>query len=203
MGITSQFNTYISLTPSTAGGLGFATKDGPGDPDGSTIYTVTSINFHVPAEHLIANVRHDMEVQIFHTSSTGSTLILSVLFNETTNSDDLRIFFTDFLTANSSATSTSNQINPVDVTGGYYYLRQFYNYNGTTTIPDCASAEWIIFDTPLNIVDTQFQNFASFLMSRTAGNYRSVQSNSNQVIHYYGDYGYAAYLLLGLGYLLV
>ena len=180
-GIECLFNTSIPLKEN----LGYATKEGISDPDGDTMYTIESINFHIPAEHIFNNIRYDMEIQISHKNSKDNTgLIFSVLFKETDNPNDLRKFITDILNADTS----SGEIDPVDVTGGFYYIKKFFYYNGSITEPNCTPAEWIVYDKPLNIVNTQLSRLKKLLEHGLGKSYRNTQNNNNPVFYYNGNY---------------
>lgn len=196
-GISYSLNNYFSIT----GDFGYATKEGTADPDGSAKYTIDSIEFHVPAEHSINNVTSDMEVQIYHSSSTSDTyLVFSVFFNSVNDPEYERKFFIDVLNANSTAT----EVNPIDLTGGYYDIKQFYQYFGSESKPDCATAEWILYQEPFSLYSDQFNKFKNLLQSGGfSGNYRSQEINTNIVSLYLGVYESGKILLMGLAYYLV
>ena len=196
-GISYSLNNYFNLT----GSLGNATKKGTGASDLGTIYTLNSIQFHTPSEHSLNGIYYDLEAQVYHTSNAdGSYLIVSVLFSKINDTDYTMKFFTDLSNANSTG---STQVNPLDLFEGYLVLKQFYYYEGSENIPSCTPAQWLIYDTPIQILDKQVAAFTNLLKADGfSGNTRAQQPNTDAVSFFYQAFEYSSYIVLSLAYLL-
>ncbi|OMJ72782.1 hypothetical protein SteCoe_28700 [Stentor coeruleus] len=163
--------------------------------DNSTIatYNLEEIRFHAPSEHYIGGNQSDLEVQLYHTSSENNPLILSVLFNEISSSDYRMKFFSDIEGTLENEKST-DKANPIDVTGGYYKIKTFYNYNGTDTIPDCNNTEWIIFGEVLNLYKNHFEVISNLLVK----NFKKISIIDNTTVHYhYADISFSTIISIG------
>ena len=196
-GISYSLNNYFNIT----GDLGYATKKGAGASDLGTVYTLDSIQFHTPSEHSLNGIYYDLEAQAYHTSTVdGSYLIVSVMFSKINDTDYTMKFFTQLQEANTTA---GNEVNPLDLFQGYLVLKQFYYYQGSENIPNCVPAQWLIYDTPVQILDTQVQAFTSLLKADGfTGNTRVQQVNTNTVSFFYQVFENSGYIALGLAYVL-
>eukprot|EP01098_Paradermamoeba_levis_P006207 TRINITY_DN2582_c0_g1_i1.p1 TRINITY_DN2582_c0_g1~~TRINITY_DN2582_c0_g1_i1.p1 ORF type:complete len:839 (-),score=304.57 TRINITY_DN2582_c0_g1_i1:204-2720(-) len=59
----------------------------------NVVYTLNSLEFHTPSEHTIDGQSFDMEIQFKHTSNTGATANIAVLFQVGSNNPILDTFW--------------------------------------------------------------------------------------------------------------
>jgi carbonic anhydrase len=102
-------------------------------------YEAKQISIHIPPEHQI-NGLGDLEVMIHH-EGNKKTLILSFLFSKS-KSDSIesssRMFFSDLI----DSKKQSEEIDPIDISGGFYEIKEFY-YSDKNSY-GCNDAEWVI-----------------------------------------------------------
>jgi carbonic anhydrase len=163
-------------------------------------YNLEEIRFHAPSEHILGSSRSDLEVQLYHTNTNeeGDSLILSVLFNSIDSKDYRMKFFSD-IEGTLEDNKKTDKANPIDVTGGYYKIKTFYNYNGTDTLPNCTKTEWVIFGEVIELYNIHLEKISSHI----DGNYKDISNSTAEVNYHYADINLSAIISLGFLSLLI
>ncbi|OMJ70452.1 hypothetical protein SteCoe_31573 [Stentor coeruleus] len=183
-------NIYLKLNRTESGTL----RKVKNDDTVIDSYDLKEIRFHTPSEHTIAGNRSDLEVQLYHTNAAGNSLILSVLYNSKDNTDYKMKFFSNIEGTLENEKET-DKANPIDVTGGYYKIKTFYNYVGTDTLPGCASTEWVIFGEVISLYKSQLEKISEHV----SGNYKNPSKWPDVgVTYYYADISFSTIISIGL-----
>lgn len=185
---------YLTLNRTNTGTL----RKMKNDDSVIATYDLEEIRFHAPSEHILGNSRSDLEVQLYHTSEEADPLIFSVLFNEIDSKDYRMKFFSDIEGTLEDEKST-DKANPIDITGGYYKIKTFYNYNGTDTLPGCAKTEWVIYSEPIKLYKTHLEKISTHL----DGNYKDISNTTSPVNYHYADISLSTIISLGFLSLLI
>ena len=117
-------------------------------------YKLYQIAIHTPSLHTIDNIKYAMELNLYHKSTNGSIVIVSILVDENdrfSSSQDFFQQFTPHLKKNKTNMSIStekdwsiNQVLPID--------KSIYIYKGSLPYPPCdENITWIVYKEPINI----------------------------------------------------
>ena len=162
-------------------------------------YILQSLDFHSPSEHTIGGGYYSGEVQFVHRSSSGGSLIISVLLQEKetaisgTSNDFLA---TIFALSGGTASGLSNYVSISSNTGINPYTSftpaqpsQYY-YIGSSTTPNCSpSVIYFIFEHPVNVASSDISLLRSAVatlslnhLSTDGGNNRPLQALGTRIV---------------------
>ena len=170
--------------------------------DGTKItYQAESVSLHIPPEHSISE-EADLEVMIYHSlpDSVGKDLVISYLFS-TKEGDETssRVFFNDLLDAEDG----SSDIDPTDVSGGFYNIKEFY-YNDeervTSTSHECNKYKWVIYSNVIKMSKSNFKDISEKLVTVDTEKRLSIEV---EYVQYTGSQDeYSSMLFIGVFYLI-
>ena len=155
-------------------GLGSCKFNGEG-------YTCKGLLVNHPSHHTIENIQADAEVIAFFNSPTGKLLCVSSLVRVNPQQTTSSAFFNAFVPyVNSSSQYTSVSLNDwglfkmVPPNGAYFV------YDGSSVIPPCQNATWIVFRSMINIDPNDF----ALLTKNVSPGSRPLQSLGDRVVYY-------------------
>lgn len=169
--------------------------------DGTRVkYSAESLSFHIPPEHIFDD-EADLEVMVHHSASVGRGLVLSFLFSTSKGEEtSSRQFFNDL----TDATDGSSDIDPTDISGGYYHIKEFY-YNSDTressTSNECNQNKWAVYSKIVKMSESHLKNINENLVEV---NEEARETISVDYAQYVGSQDeYSSMLVLGIVYLIV
>lgn len=136
------------------------------DFEGRT-YTLQRLTFKSPSEHTVEGAHNAMEVQLHHTEkdffkgTTARRLVVSVSFRQHANAVN------GFLNPIFSAMPDGKDGTVASTVIGNPYVdlappdKSFVTYQGSTTVPPCDPATWVVFLQPEYIGQQQLEQFRS------------------------------------------
>ncbi|HXW82307.1 MAG TPA: carbonic anhydrase family protein [Acidimicrobiales bacterium] len=114
-------------------------------------YPLVQYHFHVPSEHKVNGRAADLEAHFVHTTSSGETAVLGVLYNVGPEPNEVLDRIILSAPAVAGQTLTGGEANPADLlpdnfTGtGDYHVGNFYTYAGSLTTPGCTEGvRWVV-----------------------------------------------------------
>jgi carbonic anhydrase len=127
-------------------GIGVGALSVPG-----VTYPLVQYHFHVPSEQRINGRAADLEAHFVHTTSSGESAVLGVLYNVGSAPNELLDHMILSAPAVAGQTLTGGEANPADLlpdnfTGtGDYHVGNFYTYAGSLTTPGCTEGvRWVV-----------------------------------------------------------
>jgi carbonic anhydrase len=148
-GTVSNSTEGLVVLPSK-GTLGSCKLNGDG-------YNCVALQINHPSHHTIEGIQADGEVIALFQNATGDTLCVSSLFRVHSAQTESWSFFHQLVPYVDSTTErvpimfqswSLSQMVPPD--SSYFY------YEGTTVIPQCTSAKWVVFQRMINMDQTDF-----------------------------------------------
>jgi carbonic anhydrase len=108
-------------------------------------YTLESISFHTPGEHMVNGNFYLVEIELLHHDKDGNPLIVSV-FGQRGEANAA----VDAIVKNPSPTFDPTSLLPA--------IRGYYAYRGSLTAPPCTEGvEWRILKTPITLSQAQLE----------------------------------------------
>jgi carbonic anhydrase len=114
-------------------------------------YPLVQYHFHVPSEHEVNGRLADLEAHFVHTTSSGESAVLGVLYEVGPAPNALLDHILLSAPAMAGQTVTDGEANPADLlpgnfTGtGDYHVGSFYTYEGSLTTPGCSEGvRWVV-----------------------------------------------------------
>ena len=159
---------------------------------GSTIlyrditYQLYQITIHTPSLHTIDNVQLCTELNLYHKTSNGGIVIISILVEENDRFSSSQDFFQQFIPYLKKNLSRPTNI-PTD---GNWNINQaipndkgFFLYKGSLPHPPCnEDITWIVFKNPVNIQRKNFKQLKNILIDKY--NNRKVQPLNGRNIYF-------------------
>ena len=148
-------------------------------------YNLYQIAIHTPGLHTIDNVKYPMELNLYHKSLDGSTIIISLLVDDNDRFSSSQDFFNQFapsvknienkiFSISTDKNWSINQVLPTD--------KEFYLYKGSLPHPPCdEDIVWIILKTPINIERKNLKLLKKII--RNNYNSRSLQKLNNRQVY--------------------
>lgn len=162
-----------------------------------SVYSAYSISFHIPPEHYY-EITADLEIMIHHSDSDGNNLVLCYLFSNSTGEENSSRRF--FSSLNDAINGNSN-IDPTDLSGGYYHIKEFFYADSTQSSTLCSNSNWAIYSDVLYMKNSDLEKIKKNLVTE---NSQERITNVAEYTQYTGsqvEFGYM--LMAGLAYLLV
>ena len=175
----SQANVLISdegLILQNDAGLGSCKFNGEG-------YTCRAIVVNHPSHHTIENIQADGEVIAFFNKPDGSLLLVSSLFRVNPQQTPSSHFFNAFIPYANSNASGYTSVALGEQWGLFMMVPpagSYFVYNGTTPMPPCRSATWVVFRSMINIDGNDF----ALLAKNVAPGSRPIQDLGSRVVYY-------------------
>ena len=174
----SQANAIVSdegLILQSETGLGSCKFNGEG-------YTCKYILVNHPSHHTIENIQADAEVIAVFTNPNGEYLFVSSLVRVNPSQTQSSHFFNAFVPyANPSAPYTT--VNLGEQWGLFMMVppsSSYFVYDGSSVVPPCVSAKWVVFKSMINI---DSNDFALLVKNVTPGS-RPIQPIGDREVFY-------------------
>ncbi|SPP80410.1 alpha carbonic anhydrase 3-like [Drosophila guanche] len=169
------------------------------------VYVAEQIHFHCGAEHVLENVRHDMEVQIVFRLESAASLkaalnqekglvMVSVVFEVTNVPSRAIAAIVDTLRGQplvNESTWKINEMNSIFLMRELYGdIGAYYQYRGSLTVPGCVeNVEWLVKAKVQTLTRQQMDTLChvggASSLARTHTSYRELQdSNTRQVFYF-------------------
>lgn len=108
-------------------------------------YTLESLSFHVPGEHMVNGEFYMLEIEMLHRDKDGNRLFVSVFGQEGAANPTLGAIL-------------QNPALTFDPSGLLPAQRGYYAYRGSLTYPPCTEGvEWRVLKTPITISPQQLE----------------------------------------------
>lgn len=175
----SQANVVISdegLILQNDAGLGSCKFNGEG-------YTCRALVVNHPSHHTIENIQADGEVIAIFNKPDGSLLLVSSLFRVNPQQTPSSHFFNAFIPYANSNASGYTSVALGEQWGLFMMVPpagSYFVYNGTTPMPPCQSATWVVFRSMINIDGNDF----ALLAKNVAPGSRPIQDLGSRVVYY-------------------
>ncbi|PXF42239.1 Bifunctional monodehydroascorbate reductase and carbonic anhydrase nectarin-3 [Gracilariopsis chorda] len=161
-----------------------------------TRYQFVNLHFHSPSEHTINGKHFPLEAHMVHESADGAKLVVSTLFRDPAQSDDLDgILLTRGARRTPSSTQFHSILNHIDSrdtqfsvhTPAFMGSAGYCTYTGSLTTPPCTEdVTWLIAlqEQPIHISDVEV--YQKYSVSTQFHNNRPVHPlNSREIICYH------------------
>lgn len=125
-------------------------------------YQLKQFHYHTPSEHTIDGTQMPMEAHFVHQSADGRLAVLSVLYQEGSENENLAKIIAHF----PKAKGESSILPEVKLELRFHLPENIaaYHYMGSLTTPPCTeNVEWIVFRDPINASREQLAAFAARL----------------------------------------
>ena len=161
-------------------------KDIKPKPPVNIDYTLKSVVFRTPAEHVVEGKHYDVEMQFIHESSDNklkrNNLIISVFGKKSRNKKKIEDWWSN-IQLNGKSKSDIEGIDKLVIR-----LKDYFFYEGSQTVPNCVeNVNWIVTSKPLH-VDERFINSLQrkfCVKDFPKGNARNIKTdNERQIYHY-------------------
>lgn len=143
------------------------------------LYTASEITFFKKSEHTYGpdSKRNDLEMQIFHESTSGKKLVIVVSFNKSDN-NSMFVDQLDFNNFQGMEKGDSRQINNyVDIGLVFNKAKEFIKYKGTISKPPCTpDVTYLVLSNIKRIQKKDLDSFPADLIDRN----RDVHDRENR-----------------------
>lgn len=120
---------------------------------GNTEYTLKTIRFHHPSEHMVRGVFYDAEIRLAFESDRGALLHVAV-FVAPAETENLSLAA---IIAHSPPAPGSN-VFPLDLSGFLPASKAYYAYEGSLTAPPCTEGvQWLVMKEPVTLSHSQLR----------------------------------------------
>lgn len=145
---------------------------------GDTVYSLSRITFHTPAEHILRGQKFDLEVQLEHKADNGKMAIISIMMKRGFNNFGLNTLIQKMPKENTTETTiidgaffSPQTLFPADLS--------YYTYTGSLTTPPCTEGvEWYVLKAYVELGADQLAALKKVL----GNNARTVQPQQNRKI---------------------
>lgn len=116
-------------------------------------YKLDSFHFHTPSEHQVGGKAFDMEFHFVHQSEDGNLAVMTVFANAGEENALLKEIWDIY-------NSSEKEIKNIELINFLPSKKEAYNYIGSLTTPPCTEGvQWIIFEEPIELSETQIAAF--------------------------------------------
>lgn len=160
-------------------------------------YTAYSLSFHIPPEHFY-DKKADLEIMVHHRDSSDNYLALCYLFSNSTGEENSsRRFFSSL----SDAIDGTSNIDPTDLSGGFYHIKEFYYRSSTAHSIACNSYDWAVYSNVIKISTSHLDDIKKYLVTVRSQGRSDVDSSYTTYTGSQVEFAFT--LVAGLAYLLV
>jgi len=147
-------------------------------------YFLQQLHFHSPSENTVEGKFYDGEMHLVHTSSTGKVLVLGVLLEESTDSEEnplFKLFLHRNFTQSGAALEIEVPLDPYDaILPG---ISSYWTWWGSLTTPPCTEGvRWILMTETMKISTNDLNRMRFNLEHRTVGTQVSDNGDNNRPV---------------------